>query len=155
MKRVACLLLAFVLLASPLVRAQSVKPAERGGPAADFVAPGPIVPLPPPVGDAVKGLRAADLAAHIEFLAAPALGGRGLGREGLEAAAEYVASSLALAGIAPAAGVGETGAGRSWPREAYFQAVPIREFTNARGRLTVERGAAATASRAGPATPRT
>ena len=50
------------------------------------------------------GIQAPALAAHIAFLAAPALEGRGLGSRGLDAAAEYVAATLALAGDPAARG---------------------------------------------------
>ena len=124
-------LLAFVLLVPAAVHGQAVRPKPAAGPAADFVAPGPLVPLPPPVAAAVDAVRADALAAHIEFLAAPSLEGRGLGRQGLEAAAEYVVTSLAVAGIRPLAAAPAT-------RAAYFQPVPVREVTNARGQVTVE-----------------
>lgn len=132
MKAVLRLLAALLLVAPGAVFAQAVNPKVPTGPAADFVAPGPIVALPAPIGAALDGLRASNLAAHIELLAAPALEGRGLGRPGLEASAEYVATMLALSGVRPPAG--------SAARDGYFQAVPIREMTNARGELTVESG---------------
>ncbi len=78
-------------------------------------------------------MRAPALAAHIAFLASPALEGRGLGSPGLEAAAEYVAAQLALTGIPPLMTVcdGCTGAA------AYAQEVPLREVTERHGTLTL------------------
>jgi len=101
--------------------------------AADFVSADPAEPLPAPAAAALAGLTASALAAHIRLLASPALEGRGLGSRGLDAAAEYVAASLALAGVPPLAG-GDTKAAT----EAYFQLVPVREITAFAGELTVE-----------------
>jgi hypothetical protein len=126
----ACLVL-FLLLPWPAA-AQPQKAAPGVG--ADFVAPGPVVPLPPAVAAAVGRLHAANLAAHLELLAGPGLEGRGLGQQGLEAAADYLATSLALAGIEP------PGKGPR-PRAAYFQRVPIREVSHAAGRLVISTGA--------------
>jgi hypothetical protein len=98
-------------------------------PAADFVLPQPVEPLPEAVAAAVAGVDAPALAAHIDFLASPGLAGRGLGDRGLDAAAEYVAATLALAGIAtPGADSGTR-----------FQAVPVREISGLHGAVTVTR----------------
>ena len=109
--------------------------AAKRNPAEDFVMPGPIVPLPVAIGAAADAIREEKIAAHIEFLAAPSLEGRGLGRQGLEAAADYIATTLALAGIRPHAT-------RPATRDGYFQPVPLRQVTNPRGQLTVESQAA-------------
>lgn len=100
--------------------------------AGDFVALGLIKPLPAPVAAAVDAVRAEALAAHIAMLASPAFEGRGLGTRGLEATAEYLAASLALAGIPPLAGP------RSGAPASYFQAVPIREIRNPAGELIAD-----------------
>ena len=91
----------------------------------DFVLAEPAAPLPEPLASALQGIRAESLAAHIDFLASPALEGRGLGSRGLDAAAEYAAASLALAGVPPLAA-------------GYFQAVPLREVSGLAGEIAVE-----------------
>lgn len=101
---------------------------------ADFVLPGPAEPLPAPVRTAVDGLRAEALAAHVRFLASPALEGRGLGTPGLDAALEYAAAELALAGVAPLGRPGADGKRPSW-----FQPVPMREIREPGGSVEVER----------------
>ncbi|MCJ7755706.1 MAG: hypothetical protein MUP13_14190, partial [Thermoanaerobaculales bacterium] len=124
MRSVPRLLLCFVAaLASVNGHAQS---------AADFVR-GPNAALPDPVAAAVADVRTRALAAHIAFLASPALKGRGLGSPGFEAAAEYVAAQLALTGIPPLMPGcdGCTGAA------AYAQEVPLREVTERTGTLTL------------------
>jgi hypothetical protein len=110
--------------------AQSQLPARPA--AADFVAPGPVVPLAAPLMAALGGLRAASVAAHIAFLASPALEGRGLGRRGLDGAGEYVAAQLALAGVAPS-----SSAGTGNPAVPYFHPVPLREISHPSGRVVV------------------
>jgi len=95
----------------------------------EFVAPEAGRTLPPPLAAAVAGLAAPSLAAHVRYLASPALEGRGLGSRGLDAAAEYAAASLAHAGIPPLA-------------SGYFQTVPLREISGLGGRVTVERALA-------------
>ncbi|MFN7986711.1 MAG: M20/M25/M40 family metallo-hydrolase [Thermoanaerobaculia bacterium] len=101
---------------------------------ADFVLPGPAEPLPAPARSAVDGLRAEALAAHVRFLASPALEGRGLGTPGLDAALEYAAAQLALAGVAPFGSPGADGKRRSW-----FQPVPMREIREPGGLVELER----------------
>jgi hypothetical protein len=130
--RAGRVLLALLVALPAALASQGVRPAQ--GPAADFVAPGRVVPLPPAIAAAAELIRVENLAAHVEFLAAPSLEGRGLGGQGLEAAADYVASSLGLAGIAPL-GTVERGAR---PRSAYFQDVPVREITHAAGQVTID-----------------
>jgi hypothetical protein len=122
--------IAAALLASA-VAAQTALPAHR--PADDFVAAAPAEHPPAPIAPALTAIRADALAARIAFLASPALQGRGLGTRGLDAAAEYVASALALAGIPPLA------ANEGAPQhERYFQPVPLREITEPGGEVVVE-----------------
>lgn len=118
---------------SAAARGQAPKPTPV---ADDFISAQPAQPLPAPLATALAGIKASALAAHVGFLASPALEGRGLGSRGLDAAAEYAAATLALAGIPPLADGG------------YFQAVPVREVTDLAGEVTVARTAAGgTASR--------
>jgi hypothetical protein len=101
---------------------------------ADYVSPGPVERFAGPLNAALDGLRAPALAAHIAFLSAPALDGRALGGRGVDAAAEYIAASLALAGIPPmhpAASTGITAA-------PYFHPVPLREISRPSGQVTIE-----------------
>jgi len=121
-----------VLLGS-LAAGQEAKPAPKV--ADDFVSARPSEPVPAPLAAALAGIKAPALAASIAFLASPGLEGRGLGSRGLDAAAEYVAASLALAGLPPLAGADE----KNPVPEAYFQPVPIREITGFTGEVTVER----------------
>lgn len=126
--------LAALLLVPALAAGQALpKPAQPAPAAADFVAPGTVVRLPAHVAAATESVKAENLATHIRLLASPSLEGRGLGRQGLEAAAEYVAASLALAGIPPLGG-DRSAAG-------YFQSVPIREISRQAGQVTIEGGA--------------
>ncbi len=101
--------------------------------ARDFVLATPAEAPPAPFAAALAGIRAEALAARIRFLASPALEGRGLGSRGLDAAAEYAASVLALASVPPLIGPAEEP-----PYARYFQAVPLREITGATGELAVE-----------------
>ncbi len=72
-------------------------------------------------------MSAPALLAHVTFLVSPALAGRGLGTPGLEAASEYAAAQLALAGVPPL-------------REGtYFQPVPLREISGGTATLEVVR----------------
>jgi hypothetical protein len=123
------------LIALPLplcpVSGQTVTPRPT---AADFVSAEPAEPLPPPAAAALAGLTASALAAHIRLLASPALEGRGLASRGLDAAAEYVAAALALAGVPPLGN-----AGGSQEKADYFQQVPLRELSGLTGQVTVER----------------
>ncbi len=122
-----------VLLASlpGLVCAQAAAPIRP--PTDDYVRPGPAEPLPAAIAAAVERVHAAAVAAHISFLAAPALDGRALATRGLDTAAEYAAASLALAGAAPVRSAGDDVSGRS-----YFQQVPLRQIARPTGRLTIE-----------------
>ncbi|MCU0231358.1 MAG: M20/M25/M40 family metallo-hydrolase [Acidobacteria bacterium] len=123
--------------------------AADGGPASvaqDFVPAVPAVPVTPPpapVAAALDGITAEALGARVRFLASPALEGRGLGSRGLDAALEYAASSLALAGIPPlldpaGADADAGAAAEAAPYPRYFQPVPLREITGAGGELAVE-----------------
>jgi len=112
---------------------QTSQPTRRV--ADDFASAEPAPPLPEPLKAALAGITAPALAARIAFLAAPNMEGRGLGSRGLETAAEYVAASLALAGVPPLAEAGP----KAPPSEAYFQLVPLRQLGGAGGEVTVER----------------
>ena len=128
MRRLAVPLSLFLAAALPAAaRGQAPKPTPV---ADDFVAAAPAQSPPAPLAAALAGIKAPALAAHVGFLASPALEGRGLGSRGLDAAAEYAAATLALAGIPPLADGG------------YFQAVPVREITDLAGEVTVERATA-------------
>jgi hypothetical protein len=129
MRRAILAVVCAILLAGTL-SGHGQRPAS---PADDFVRPGEVEPLSPPLAAAVAGLRAPSLAAHIAFLASASLEGRGLGARGLETAAEYVAATFALAGIPPLA---PPAAGL--PTAAYFHPVPVREIRGPSGELRVE-----------------
>jgi hypothetical protein len=103
--------------------------------ARDFVTAEPHELAPAALAAALAGIQAPALGARIAFLAAPSMEGRGLDSRGLEAASEYVAAALALAGVPPLVG-GDT---KTPLPEAYFQSVPIREITAFIGEVTVER----------------
>jgi hypothetical protein len=121
-----------LLLCAGAAGAQVPAPARPAS--ADFVAPGPVVPLDPLVMKAVGGLRAEALASHVALLASPALEGRGLGSSGLEAAAEYVAAQLALAGIGPV----DAAPGAPNPAAPYFHPVAVRQFSRATCQVRIE-----------------
>ena len=106
----------------------SLAPSSSSGssPSSAFIRVSAVAPLPPPIASALTAIQAPALAAHVGFLASPALEGRGLGTRGLDAAAEYAAAQLALAGVPPLA-------------ETYFQSVPLREVTGGTGALEIER----------------
>ncbi|HVN30938.1 MAG TPA: M20/M25/M40 family metallo-hydrolase [Thermoanaerobaculaceae bacterium] len=131
-KPITPLALVVALCFTCFTSAQEAKPAPKV--ADDFVSAEPHESVPAPLAAALSGITAPGLAASIAFLASPALEGRGLGTRGLDAAAEYVAASLALAGVPPLAGHVEN---KGIP-ETYFQEVPIREITGLTGEVTVE-----------------
>jgi hypothetical protein len=109
--------------------------AGQAAPAADdFVLAEPAPPVSGPLAPALRAIEAEALAAHVGFLASPALEGRGLGSRGLDAAAEYAASALSAAGIPPLLGAGKQDATHA----RYFQPVPIRAVTGFAGDLTIE-----------------
>ena len=122
---VAALCVCFAVSAA--AQAPQSPPSKNPSSASDFIRVLKVEPLPEPVSAAVAALRAPALAAHVGFLASPALEGRGLGTGGLDAAAEYAAAHLALAGIPPLA------------EKTYFQPVPLREITGGTGAIEVER----------------
>jgi hypothetical protein len=122
------------LAVAVLVAGSAAGGEAKSSRADDFVRVEPAPPVPEPLASALQGLRAEALTAHIAFLASPALEGRGLGGRGLEAAAEYAASSLALAGIPPLA---EAVKGED-VRSRYFQPVPVREISAFAGEVEVE-----------------
>jgi hypothetical protein len=130
---IASLCLALAVFAPAPTAAQTSRPAPKV--ADDFASAEPAPLLPQPLKAALAGIRAPALAAQIAFLAAPNMEGRGLGTRGLDAAAEYVAASLALAGVPPLAGGDE----RKATPDAYFQLVPLREISGGGGEVTVER----------------
>ncbi len=104
-------------------------------PAADsFLAARPAAPGEGALARGLEAIRERALGAHVAFLAAPALGGRGLGTEGLEAAAEYVAAALAQTGLEPFGTDADASAPASW-----FQAVPLRGFEELTGEVEVRR----------------
>jgi hypothetical protein len=131
MRRTALLSIALAVLLAAGLPGQGVQGKPPAS--ADFVMPGPAMPAAKPVMAALTGIRADALATHIRFLAAPSLEGRGLGGRGLEAALEYAAASLALAGV-PALG----GAGAGDAAANYFQSVPLREITHPSGQVAFE-----------------
>lgn len=98
----------------------------------DFVSAAPVEAFEGPLGDALASIRPTPLGAHIGFLAAPYLEGRGLGDRSLEVAAEYVASGLKQAGVAALPRRPDGVAG-------YFQGVALRELTEPGGGIEVER----------------
>jgi len=122
---VAALCVCFAVSAA--AQAPQAPPSKDLSPSSDFIRVFAVEPLPPPVAAAVAALRAPALAAHVGFLASTALEGRGLATRGLDAAAEYAAAHLALAGIPPLA------------EKTYFQNVPLREITGGTGAIEVER----------------
>ena len=83
---------------------------------------------------AIGGLRSQALASHIALLSSPALEGRGLASPGLEAAAEYVAAQLALAGIGPV----DARQAPPNPATAYFHPVAVRQISRASCQVRVE-----------------
>jgi hypothetical protein len=111
---------------SAAAQALQAPPSKDRFPPSDFIRVFAVEPLPPPLAAAVAAIRAPALAAHVGFLASPALEGRGLSFRGLDAAAEYAAANLALAGIPPLA------------EKTYFQDVPLREIAGGTGALEVE-----------------
>jgi hypothetical protein len=123
-----------VLACAGAAGAQAPPPARPAS--ADFVRPGPAAPLDAEAMRAIDGLRAGSLASHIAFLSSPALEGRGLATPGLEAAAEYVAAQLTLAGVGPA---GTTQAAPN-PAAPYFHPVAVRQIRAASCEVRVTSG---------------
>ena len=121
-----------VLLTAASAGAQT--PAPSRPVSADFVAAGPVVPLDAAAMAAIGGLRSQALASHIALLSSPALEGRGLASPGLEAAAEYVAAQLALAGIGPV----DARQAPPNPATAYFHPVAVRQISRASCQVRIE-----------------
>lgn len=103
----------------------------------DFTLPHPMT-FDEPLANASTSISAGALAAHIGFLASPSLEGRALATPGYDVAAEYVVSSLKLAGIAPF-GSAEDGQPATW-----FQAVPVRQLMKSKGIVEISRREGAT-----------
>ncbi len=59
--------------------------------------------IPGPADAAIQQISAAELRAHVTFLASDALFGRGVGHAGNRDAEQYIAAALRAAGVAPAA----------------------------------------------------
>ena len=129
-RRLRVVLVSVCLLSCALVSAQAPPPRPAS---ADFAWPGGGQPLPPPLHAALETIQAPSLAAHIALLASASLDGRGLGTKGLDAAAEYIAATLKLAGIPPFAPA-EKGPALG----PYFHAVPLRQITHPSGQVTVD-----------------
>lgn len=89
-------------------------------------------PFAEPLASQVATITAPNLSAHINVFASPSFEGRALGTRGYDAAVDYVASQLKLAGIAP---FGE-GEGND---ASYIQLVPVRRIANARGQVEITR----------------
>lgn len=121
-----------VLLCTLAASARAQEPVRSTS--ADFVAPGPVMPVAGHIMDAVAGLRADRMASHIALLSSQALEGRALSSSGLEAAAEYVAAQLALAGVGP---IGKTDKSGN-PSAPYFHPVPIRQISGGSCSVRVE-----------------
>lgn len=117
-------LAASITLASPAIAG-----AAGTSPADDFSTAAPAQPLSEPAATALASIKGPALGAHIALLASPALEGRGLTSHGLDAAAEYVATSLTLADIPPLPGA---------DKGSYFQPFPMREIRDLSARITVE-----------------
>ena len=131
-KKVVPLGLAAAVVLAGGATGQETRPPARV--ADDFVLAETAPPVPEPVASALRGIEAEALAAHTAFLASPALEGRGLGGRGLDAAAEYAASALALAGIPPLLEAEK----QDGSRARYFQPVPVRAITGFSGEVAVE-----------------
>lgn len=107
----------------------------------DFVRPSPVV-VAEPLASELRQLDTGTIAAHLGYLASPALAGRGLATPPLDAAAEYLAAQLRLAGIAP---LGDTVPSGGSP--SYFQELPLRRLEPASGTITVVRSSGETVTR--------
>ncbi|MHB1044640.1 MAG: M20/M25/M40 family metallo-hydrolase [Thermoanaerobaculia bacterium] len=140
---------AFALVLAPAFHAMLPAPPASAQPApaaAETARPRFVLPnaggaVPAPLRTALDGVRAESLRAHVAFLASPPLAGRGLGSDGLEAALEYGAAQLALAGVAP------FGAAGAKEARTFFQPVPMREIREPGGSVEVERRAGESAAR--------
>lgn len=133
--------LAGALVAFPAAAQPASSPAAAKEARPEFVLPKADEAIAAPLRAALDGVRAEALRAHVAFLASPALAGRGLGSDGLEAALEYGAAQLALAGVAP------YGAPDAHKKPTWFQPVPMREIREPGGSVEVERKAGETIAR--------
>jgi len=131
-------LVAFPAAAQPAPSAPAPASSVAKDARPEFLLPKADEGLPAPLRAMLDGVRAEALRAHVAFLASPSLAGRGLGSDGLEAALEYGAAELALAGVAPYGVPGAKGE-RTW-----FQPVPMREIREPGGSVEVERRAGET-----------
>ena len=93
---------------------------------------------PPPVAKSLSSsITAADLEAHVEYLASDALEGRKTGEPGARKAAEYIAERLKSFGLEPVFGKSASDASGAGPLNPYFQrfdftsGVKIKEDANA------------------------
>lgn len=79
---------------------ESTAPAGAAGTATEEASPQTQAAAPAPGGDTVVDatIGAGELERHVRYLASDALGGRGLGSEGIAAAEEYIAARLEQAG---------------------------------------------------------
>lgn len=139
------LVLALAFVATLPAPGAAAQPAPAPA-AAETVRPRFVLPnaggaVPAPLRAALDGVRSDSLRAHVAFLASPPLAGRGLGSDGLEAALEYGAAQLALAGVAPFGAADAKGA------RTFFQPVPMREIREPGGSVEVERRAGDSAAR--------
>ncbi|GLH72719.1 hypothetical protein GETHLI_12210 [Geothrix limicola] len=96
-------------------------------PGADFLRVRRAEALPAPLSAALEGLDTARIIQHLAFLTDPRRQGRGLGTEGLDATARYLAGQLKTIGI-PALG------------PSYIQPVPLREVRPGRGQIRLSAG---------------
>jgi Zn-dependent M28 family amino/carboxypeptidase len=133
--RFVALLSCFAFLVAPSAHA-----GETGVRSAsdDFIAARPAASGEGAMAAGLASIRARSLGAHIGFLASPALEGRGLGSAGLEAAAEYVAATLAAAGVEPFGQEADADAKAGTPA-TYFQTVPLRALSEISGEIEVTR----------------
>ncbi|HEV7485865.1 MAG TPA: M20/M25/M40 family metallo-hydrolase [Thermoanaerobaculia bacterium] len=125
---IRCIAFTLIFSTSTFIAAQTPSLTTPDVAITDFVAPVSGKPFPAPLASRVADISAAGIGAHINLLASPALEGRGLGTRGLEAATEYAAATLRLAGIPPYGAI-----------DSYYQAVPLRQITGTRGQVEIER----------------
>ncbi len=133
MKRTIALSLVLATGLGPGVPTEAAAPPPQQASMADWVLPGSTTTLPAPLSEALGGLHAQAIAAHIALLASPGLEGRGLGTRGLDAAAEYVAATLSLAGVPPL-----DPAGKGLVSAPYFHPVPLREISHPSGQVIID-----------------
>ncbi len=101
------------LLAAVSLFSQTTNSAPAHPPAAKPAVP-QVAGLPPAAEQAMSGVEAQRIRAHVKFLASDLLEGRGTGQRGGDIAAEYIATQFALYGLKPA---GDDG--------TYMQKVPL------------------------------